>query len=84
MDLKNTESDSNEVIELAKQLDFKQDEIKKWISSDLYENGYCVLDDSEIIKQVLGEQSIKIDENNKVDDNSPDYPITSCSCNLTC
>lgn len=78
----NSELDLNELIQLAKQLDFKEEEIKSWIASDLYDNGFGILSDSEIINQVLAENSLqadKIDENNKINDSPEEVSVISCT-----
>lgn len=85
----NSEIDLNQLIQLGKQLNFQTEEIKSWIASDLFDNGFGILSDNEIINQVLFEnpvQAEKIDENNKVSD-SPALEITaicSSSKNKSC
>lgn len=76
----NSEFDLNELIQLAKQLNFQEEEIKSWIASDLYDNSFGILTDTEIINQILAENSVraeKIDENNKTNDLSKEVSVIS-------
>lgn len=81
----NSEFDLNELIQLAKQLNFQEEEIKSWIASDLYDNSFGILTDTEIINQILAENSVraeKIDENNKTNDLSKEVSVISSTSAL--
>ena len=62
--------ETNDLVEIAQQLEFSPSEIQNWVSSDLNDNLYCILSDEEIIQQVLNENLEHFYENSRASDSS--------------